>query len=140
MPRRIKSVIAILIALIGCALIAIILDVPIVDDFKVTKDNFDRLRVGMTRGEVRTVFGSASDHYSPEGGRGWVWEGAEGNGYLLFGVDGNGSVSELTWIDLGRSPEEIAAWEREQRAYQRGLRRNGLYTRIEAFIDSVTSK
>jgi hypothetical protein len=137
MSRRKKILTGTVITIIACAVVAVIVDLPRVDDFKVTKENFDRLHVGMSHAEVNAVLGHASDHYHPEKGRGWVWEGAEGNAYILFGVDGNGPVSELSWADWGRSPEERAKWEREHRAWQRERRWNLRELQFRTFINSM---
>ena len=68
---------------------------------------------------------------------GWVWEGPKGNAYILFGNDGIGKVSKLTWIDMGRTPEEKAAWEGEQIAWERERRwRTPLDLRLRNFFDS----
>src|SRR5258707_1119920 len=40
----------------------------------VTKENFDRIEVGMTRAQVEAIFGKPGTPDAWDGGRSWTWE------------------------------------------------------------------
>lgn len=137
MSRKKRLLIGIVLTPMVCAVAFLALDGILVEEPSVTKANFDRIQLGMSPEDVRVILGNASDHYFPKEGRGWVWEGAEGNAYILFGTDGDGPVSELTWIDLGRTEEQKAEWERQQIAWGRERRISLLRLRLRRFLDQL---
>jgi hypothetical protein len=83
----------------------------------VTKGNFDRIKHGMTKAEVESLFGPppmAPIVSSTKPGKGliehWLWRGRDGEAEIVFV---NGAVDEKIWDDIPRNwTEKIRHWVR----------------------------
>jgi hypothetical protein len=62
----------------------------------VTKENFDRIEVGMARAEVEALFGAPAIGW-PQFGTGSEWENEESGDLAMIGFDENGLVAQTHW-------------------------------------------
>ena len=81
----------------------------------VSKANYDRVHLGMTHEEVYAILGGSNDHLMLAEGRGGTWDGMDGSAYIVFGKDGSGTVSKMSWYDSTATLQEKIEWEWERR-------------------------
>jgi hypothetical protein len=75
----------------------------------VTKENFDRIEVGMTRAEVVRIFGCEANGEECSGHRiPFLWDNGDGQALVRF--DENDRVTETAWWPGW--PDERPLWER----------------------------
>jgi len=117
MKNRLLAIAAIAIAIVGTfVLILMLLPQPP----GVTKGNFDRLALGMSRDEVETLFGKACDdsHIVEKKTETKVivvrchlaWNSDDGQALIHF--DQNGQIEKKLWFEA-----EFTLWQRLQRRF-----------------------
>jgi hypothetical protein len=74
----------------------------------VTRANFDRLKKGMTRGEIERIFEWGKEGWADIGEPGehrqqgeWAWGGDDGVAVVFF--DENGKAVHMRWVDRPRT-------------------------------------
>jgi outer membrane protein assembly factor BamE (lipoprotein component of BamABCDE complex) len=109
-----RFLLIVLLLVMTACVVVVVLAYVLAPQAGVTKENFDRIEIGMTRAEVQKILGHKTAGYyisrfHADLHNTWEDEYSDDRARLEF--DANDCVTEMHWLP-GELPDERTAWEK----------------------------
>jgi hypothetical protein len=108
MLRQRLILVGLAIVMATCVAVAILALLPTSSTSAVTKENFDRIQIGMTRAEVEVIFGGKANDF-PLWQQATLWEDDETGHAAMIYFDANDCVRRVSWTS---SVDDRTPWQK----------------------------